>query len=74
MLEAIRDAGRPAGIKLSGGIKTLEDAIGYYHLARNAMGTRWVKPSTFRFGASGLLDVLLARLDRVAAPKKETTY
>lgn len=75
MLSAIRASGKPVGIKPSGGIKTLEDAIGYYHLARNAMGTRWVKPATFRFGASGLLDDLLAHLGRAQRPhRKEASY
>lgn len=75
MMQAIREAGRPVGIKPSGGIKTLEDAIMYYHVARNAMGTRWVKPATFRYGASGLLDDLIARLDGAKVPHaREASY
>lgn len=74
MLEAIRDAGRPVGLKPSGGIRKLEEAILYLDLARNSMGPRWATPRTFRFGASGLLDDLLARLDGKTAQQKETTY
>ncbi|MEZ5924574.1 MAG: deoxyribose-phosphate aldolase [Hyphomicrobiaceae bacterium] len=74
MLGEIRVADRPVGIKPSGGIKTLQDAIAYYDLARNAMGIRWVKPATFRFGASGLLDDVLAHLDGASAPRQDAAY
>jgi deoxyribose-phosphate aldolase len=74
MLAAIRESGSRAGIKPSGGIRSLQDASLYYHLARNAMGTRWVKPATFRFGASGLLDDILAYLERRAVSASEAAY
>ncbi len=54
MLEAIRSTGRPVGIKPSGGIRTLEQALVYLALADDAMGPEWATPSTFRFGASAL--------------------
>ena len=59
MLAVIRAAGRPVGIKPSGGIKTLPDANAYLALADKAMGPDWAKPSTFRIGASGLHQVLV---------------
>ena len=75
MLEAIRDARRPVGFKPSGGIRTLEDAAVYLDLAGEIMGARWVSPATFRFGASGLLDDLLARLGHSAAThEKDSVY
>lgn len=58
MLEAIRDCPRPVGLKPSGGIRTLADAKTYLALADEIMGTSWATPTTFRFGASGLYDVL----------------
>ena len=58
MLEAIREAGRPVGLKPSGGIRTLADAKTYLGLAGEVMGPDWATPATFRFGASGLYDVL----------------
>lgn len=64
MLQAIADSGRPVGIKPSGGIRTLDDAMGYLRQADEIMGPEWVSPETFRFGASGLLDALEAELDR----------
>lgn len=60
MLEEIRAAGRPVGIKPSGGIRTAADARAYLDLADRIMGPDWASPKTFRFGASGLLDALLA--------------
>jgi deoxyribose-phosphate aldolase len=60
MLAAIRASGRAVGLKPSGGIRTLADARTYLALADEAMGADWATPATFRFGASGLLDALLA--------------
>ncbi|WP_439572324.1 deoxyribose-phosphate aldolase [Phreatobacter sp.] len=59
MLEEIRAANRPVGIKPSGGIRTLADSAAYLDLADAIMGPDWASPDTFRFGASGLLDALL---------------
>ncbi len=58
MLTEIRDSGRAVGIKPSGGIRTLADALTYLSLADDIMGDRWASPDTFRFGASGLLDAV----------------
>lgn len=65
MLTVVAEAaerGRRIGIKPSGGIRTLDDAAGYLALADEVMGLGWATPATFRFGASGLLDALLAEL------------
>jgi len=58
MLDVIAVAGRPVGLKPSGGIRTLADAAGYLALADEIMGPSWATPETFRFGASGLHQVL----------------
>lgn len=67
LIEAIRASGRPAGFKAAGGIRTIEDAAGYLAIADRIMGPDWVSPAAFRFGASGLLDALVAALDGRAA-------
>ena len=67
MLEAIRASGKPVGFKASGGVRTLDDAALYLGLADEIMGSDWARPETFRFGASGLLDALLATLDPAGA-------
>lgn len=64
LLESIRDSGRDVGCKISGGIGTTGQAASYLDLAVDIMGADWMKPRNFRIGASGLLDDLLAVLDR----------
>jgi deoxyribose-phosphate aldolase len=59
MLEVIAVSGRPVGLKPAGGIGTADAAGDYISLAERIMGHGWVRPSTFRFGASGLLNSLL---------------
>ncbi|HEY5664918.1 MAG TPA: deoxyribose-phosphate aldolase [Ilumatobacter sp.] len=59
MLREIAAAGRPVGLKPSGGIRTAADAERYLALAESVMGPGWPAPATFRFGASGLLDALV---------------
>jgi deoxyribose-phosphate aldolase len=59
MLKAIAASGRPVGLKPSGGISTADAAGEYIALAEQIMGDGWVRPATFRFGASGLLNALL---------------
>ncbi|BDL40334.1 hypothetical protein MSPGM_29240 [Methylorubrum sp. GM97] len=56
MLEAIRTHGgdRPVGLKVSGGLRRVEDAAAYLALADRMMGADWVSPNTFRIGASAL--------------------
>lgn len=62
MLDAIRESGRPVGLKPSGGIRTLEQASAYLALADEIMGPDWATPATFRFGASGIRTALVAAL------------
>ncbi|MBA4796380.1 MAG: deoxyribose-phosphate aldolase [Rhizobiales bacterium] len=62
MMQAIRDSRRKVGFKPAGGISTVADAGHYLRLADTIMGDDWVIPSTFRFGASGLLDDIIAVL------------
>ena len=66
LLDAVADArriGREVGVKPSGGISTVEAAAGYLALADERLGPDWATPATFRFGASSLLDAVLAVLD-----------
>jgi deoxyribose-phosphate aldolase len=58
---------RDVGFKPAGGIRTLDDAVKYLELGDTIMGHDWAAPSTFRFGASGLLDDCLAVLSGKAS-------
>lgn len=71
LLETVKTACRPVGVKISGGVRSLADAMAYLELADEIMGARFVVPSTFRFGASALRDGLLAALGEGLADKKE---
>lgn len=50
---------RAIGLKVSGGIRTVEDALTYIELAAEIMGPEWVQPEHFRIGASALVDCLV---------------
>lgn len=63
MLEAIKRCKKPVGFKPAGGIKTTEDCGAYLALADDIMGPNWVSSKTFRFGASSVLDDLLAAME-----------
>jgi deoxyribose-phosphate aldolase len=47
---------RPIGFKVSGGVRTLEQAKVYIDLADQIMGVGWISPEHFRIGTSGLND------------------
>ncbi len=75
MLETIRESGRDIGFKASGGIRQLSEAAAYLALAEQIMGEEWVNPAHFRFGASSLLDDLLAVIsDTSTRPAGEFGY
>lgn len=74
MLEAIRASGRRCGFKAAGGIRTTADAGRYLAIADGIFGQSWVGPATFRFGASGLLDDLLAHLGAAGSASTHSGY
>lgn len=63
LFDAAASCGRPAGVKLSGGIRSVADAVSYLVLADRAFGPAGVSPATVRFGATSLLADVLATLD-----------
>jgi len=50
------------GIKVSGGVRTAEDAVKYYTLVKKILGEEWLNPQYFRIGASSLTNNLLERI------------
>ena len=61
LLHVIHESGKPVvGFKAAGGIRDADGAAAYRALATAIQGKGWAKTETFRFGASGLLDSLLA--------------
>jgi deoxyribose-phosphate aldolase len=52
---------RALGFKVSGGIRTIEQAAQYFSLVNQIMGPNYLIPSHFRIGASQLVDVIVER-------------
>lgn len=66
MFEAIREhffeTGVRVGMKPAGGIRTAKDALHYLALLAETLGSDWMTPEWFRFGASSLVNDLLRQL------------
>lgn len=63
MLSVIKTQSRSVGLKISGGVRTIAQAIEYIALAESIMGKDWVMPLHFRIGASQLADVLIEKMN-----------
>jgi deoxyribose-phosphate aldolase len=70
MLQAIRDhfreTGRMVGMKPAGGISSAKLAIHYLVMLRETLGSAWLTPAWFRFGASSLANDVLMQLQKQA--------
>ena len=70
MLQAIRDfyheTGRMIGMKPAGGISTAKLAVHYLVALRETLGSAWMTPELFRFGASSLANDVLMQLQKQA--------
>ncbi len=74
MLDVICNVAHPVGLKPSGGIRTLADAVAYLDQADAVMGPDWATPATFRFGASGLLTALQAACEGDTGAASKDAY
>jgi len=67
MVRAIREylelTGHKVGYKPAGGISKAKEAITYLVLMKEELGSEWVSPSLFRFGASSLLGDIERQLE-----------
>jgi deoxyribose-phosphate aldolase len=67
MVRAIREyhriTGYKVGYKPAGGISKAKDAIAYMILMKEELGTGWLDPHLFRFGASSLLGDIERQLE-----------
>ncbi|MCD7100984.1 deoxyribose-phosphate aldolase [Pseudoclavibacter sp. 13-3] len=57
------ETGETVGVKVSGGVRAVEQARAYLRLARVICGDSFVTPASLRFGASALLDDVLRTLE-----------
>jgi deoxyribose-phosphate aldolase len=62
LLAVLEEADGRVGLKLSGGIRTTQQAASYLYLIDHFMTSGWVSPKTVRFGASSLLDDVIKAL------------
>ena len=71
MLQAIRDfyseTGRMIGMKPAGGISNAKLAIHYLVMLRETLGSAWMTPEWYRFGASSLANDVLMQLRKQAS-------
>ncbi len=51
------------GLKVSGGIRTIAQALSYIEVAQKVMGSDWIQPTFFRIGASSLLNEIISTAD-----------
>jgi deoxyribose-phosphate aldolase len=70
MLQAIKDyyreTGRTVGMKPAGGISTAKLAVHYLVKLHETLGSAWMTPDWFRFGASSLANDVLMQLRKQA--------
>ncbi|MBA4156792.1 MAG: deoxyribose-phosphate aldolase [Gemmatimonadetes bacterium] len=67
MARAIRDyyerTGQKVGFKPAGGIRTAKQSLEWLMLMKEELGTEWLRPKLFRFGASSLLGDIERQLE-----------
>jgi deoxyribose-phosphate aldolase len=78
MLEAIRDfyreTGKMIGMKPAGGIRKAKQALQYLVLVKETLGTDWLTPEYFRFGASSLANDLLMQIVKQETGVYQSSY
>ncbi len=57
------ETGHAVGLKPAGGIRSAKSALEWLILMKEELGDRWLSPSLFRFGASGLLTDIERQLE-----------
>ena len=54
--------GRKVGFKPAGGINSVNDALVYYTIVKEVLGTEWLNNTLFRIGTSRLANLLLSEI------------
>lgn len=54
-----KKTGNKRGIKISGGVSSIADAINYYTIVKETLGEEWCNKDLFRIGTSRLATILL---------------
>ncbi len=60
--EYYEKTGNRVGLKVSGGIRSTEEAVKYYSIVKEVLGEEWLSNEYFRIGASSLANSLLTSI------------
>ena len=60
--EYFEQTGTQIGIKVAGGVRTVDDALKYYTIVKEVLGEQWLNNTLFRIGASGLANAILSEI------------
>lgn len=74
VIVAASHTGQQIGLKVAGGVKTVAEAVGYLDLADRYLHPDVAVPANFRFGASGLLNDIVAVLGGSHGTKLSSEY
>lgn len=61
--EYYEETGIQVGIKVAGGINTVQEAINYYTIVKEILGEKWLTNKWFRIGTSRLANLLLSEIE-----------
>ena len=78
MVRAIREylegSGHEVGFKPAGGIRTAKQAVEWMLMMKEELGTHWLEPALFRFGASSLLTDIERQLEHHVTGRYSAAY
>lgn len=78
MVRCIREyaerTGMAVGFKPAGGIRTAKQSLDWLALMKDELGRRWLEPTLFRFGASGMLGDIERQLEHYLTGRYSATY
>lgn len=63
----VEATGKKIGIKPSGGIREVDDALAYKDIVKRVLGDEWIQPDYFRIGASTLYKNLIHEITGIHA-------
>ena len=66
--------GHDVGLKPAGGIRTAKDAVNWMLMMKEELGTEWLRPALFRFGASSLLGDIERQLEHHATGRYSAAH
>ena len=66
--------GHAVGLKPAGGIRRAKETLDWMSLMKDEMGTPWLQPELFRFGASSLLTDLERQLEFAATGRYSADF